>query len=108
MIRDTQKIIPRVRSEVLAGVHIVFSGVIPLDVPQETTDLWKLGHMFGAKCHTDLTSEVTHVVTAKVSVEAEARRELTTDWCSVEPKKLKQQESGVGSRLCVLSGSMTV
>jgi len=64
----TQKIIPWIRSEVLAGAHIVFSGVIPLDVPQETTDFWRLAHMFGAKCYTDLTPLVTHVVTAKVSV----------------------------------------
>ncbi|KAJ3559573.1 hypothetical protein NP233_g11231 [Leucocoprinus birnbaumii] len=67
---DVTNIIPAIRSEVLAGVHIVFSGVIPLDTPQETTEFWKLAHMFGAKCHTDLTSEVTHVVTAKVSLHA--------------------------------------
>ncbi|KXN90103.1 RNA polymerase II subunit A C-terminal domain phosphatase [Leucoagaricus sp. SymC.cos] len=62
---DVTTIIPLIRSEVLAGVHIVFSGVIPLDTPQETTELWGLAHMFGAKCHADLTPEVTHVVTAK-------------------------------------------
>ncbi len=77
-----------------------------LDIPQETTDFWKLAHMFGAKCHTDLTPEVTHVVTAKVDLVsiAEAGWGLTASFCSVEPKKLKQQESAVESRLCVLSG----
>lgn len=45
---------------------MVFSGVIPLDTPQETTEFWRLAHMFGAKCYTDLAPEVTHVVTAKV------------------------------------------
>ncbi|KAF9453897.1 hypothetical protein P691DRAFT_791077 [Macrolepiota fuliginosa MF-IS2] len=62
---DVTRIIPWLRSEVLAGVHIAFSGVIPLDTPQETTEYWRLAHMFGAKCHPDLTPEVTHVVTAK-------------------------------------------
>ncbi|KAF7784248.1 hypothetical protein Agabi119p4_413 [Agaricus bisporus var. burnettii] len=58
-------IIPRLRSEVLGGLHLVFSGVIPLDTPPETTEFWRLARMFGAKCHTDLTPDVTHVITAK-------------------------------------------
>lgn len=74
-----QKIIPWIRSEVLADVHIVFSGVIPLDIPQETTDFWKLAHMFGAKCHTDLTPEVTHVVTAKVRLGIHSRGGVGVD-----------------------------
>ncbi|PFH49674.1 hypothetical protein AMATHDRAFT_147139 [Amanita thiersii Skay4041] len=62
---DVTKIIPQIRSEILAGVHILFSSVIPLDTTPETTEIWRMAHMFGAECSTELTSEVTHVVAAK-------------------------------------------
>jgi len=62
-----QRIIPRIRTEVLAGVHILFSSVIPLDTRPESTEIWKMAHMFGARCSTELTADITHVVAAKVS-----------------------------------------
>ncbi|KAF9566917.1 hypothetical protein CPC08DRAFT_627531 [Agrocybe pediades] len=62
---DVTRIIPRIRSEVFDGVHILFSSVIPLDTPPETTEIWRMAHMFGARCSTELTSEITHVVAAK-------------------------------------------
>ncbi|KAK2461532.1 hypothetical protein APHAL10511_005995 [Amanita phalloides] len=74
---DVTKIIPQLRSEVLAGVHVLFSSVIPLDTKPETTEIWRMAHMFGAKCSTELNSEVTHVVSAKrgtVKVDAARRR----------------------------------
>lgn len=61
----------------LRGVHILFSSVIPLDTKPESTEVWKLAHMFGAKVSTELTSEVTHVVAAKpgtVKVDMARRR----------------------------------
>jgi len=62
--------------------------MLALDIPQETADFWRLGHMFGAECYTDLTAQAMHLVAAKVSVQAEVRRALTSDLCSVvEPKK---------------------
>ncbi|KIL71651.1 hypothetical protein M378DRAFT_1020729 [Amanita muscaria Koide BX008] len=74
---DVTRIIPHIRSEVLGGVHILFSSVIPLDTNAETTEIWRMAHMFGAKCSTELNSEVTHVVSAKrgtVKVDAARRR----------------------------------
>jgi len=62
-----QRIIPRLRSEVFEGVHILFSSVIPLDTQPETTEIWRLAHMFGARVSTELKSDITHVVAAKVS-----------------------------------------
>lgn len=62
---DVTRIIPRLRSEVLEGVHILFSSVIPLDTKPETTEIWRMAHMFGARCSTELTSDITHVVAAK-------------------------------------------
>ncbi|KAJ6623178.1 hypothetical protein B0H10DRAFT_2011552 [Mycena sp. CBHHK59/15] len=74
---DVTLIIPRIRAEVLEGVHILFSSVIPLDTNPEATEIWKMARMFGARCATELTSEVTHVVAAKrgtVKVDAARKR----------------------------------
>ncbi|KAF8203863.1 hypothetical protein BJ912DRAFT_941247, partial [Pholiota molesta] len=62
---DVTNIIPRLRSEVFEGVHILFSSVIPLDTKPESTEIWRMAHMFGAHCSTELTSDITHVVAAK-------------------------------------------
>ncbi|KAI0931282.1 hypothetical protein AcW1_001269 [Taiwanofungus camphoratus] len=74
---DVRVIIPRMRVATLEGVHILFSSVIPLDTRPEATDIWKTAHAFGAKCYTELSSRITHVVAAKrgtVKVDA-ARRQ---------------------------------
>jgi len=63
---DVRTIIPRMRMDTLAGVHILFSSVIPLDTRPEATEIWRTAHAFGAKCYTELSSRITHVVAAKV------------------------------------------
>ncbi|TFY82727.1 hypothetical protein EWM64_g1286 [Hericium alpestre] len=74
---DATSIIPRIRSETLAGVHILFSSVIPLDVRPETTEIWRMAQAFGATCHTELSSRVTHVVAAKRgTVKVDAARKM--------------------------------
>ncbi|TFY63298.1 hypothetical protein EVG20_g6374, partial [Dentipellis fragilis] len=74
---DATIIIPRIRMETLAGVHILFSSVIPLDTKPETTEIWRMAHAFGATCHTELSSQVTHVVAAKRgTVKVDAARKL--------------------------------
>ncbi|KAG6915259.1 hypothetical protein DXG01_012444 [Tephrocybe rancida] len=62
---DVTRIIPRIRTEVLEGVHLLFSSVIPLDTRPESTEIWKMAHMFGARCSTELKGDITHVVAAK-------------------------------------------
>jgi hypothetical protein len=61
-----QIIIPGFRLQTFDGLHILFSSVIPLDTRPESTDIWNLAEAFGASCHTELSSEVTHLVAAKV------------------------------------------
>jgi RNA polymerase II subunit A C-terminal domain phosphatase len=56
------------RADVLCGTHILFSGVIPLDVPPHTAEIYKMARMFGATVANELNSQVTHVVAAKVRV----------------------------------------
>ncbi|KAI0778754.1 hypothetical protein BD413DRAFT_660951 [Trametes elegans] len=62
---DVRTIIPRMRTETLEGCHILFSSVIPLDTRPEATEIWKTAHAFGAKCYTELSPRITHVVAAK-------------------------------------------
>ncbi|TBU49309.1 hypothetical protein BD309DRAFT_947794 [Dichomitus squalens] len=62
---DVRTIIPRIRMDTLAGVHILFTGVIPLNQRPETAEIWKTATAFGAQCHTDLGKHITHVVTNK-------------------------------------------
>ena len=52
--------------DTLEGCHILFSSVIPLDTRPEVTEIWKTAHAFGAKCYTELSGRITHVVAAKV------------------------------------------
>ncbi|KAI0756315.1 hypothetical protein C8Q80DRAFT_1127923 [Daedaleopsis nitida] len=61
---DVRTIIPRLRRDVLAGCHLLFTGIIPIATPPETAEIWKTATTFGAQCHTELSSMVTHVVTA--------------------------------------------
>ena len=63
-----QAIIPAIRQMTFAGLGIVFSSVIPLDVPPETTDIWRTATAFGAECYKELNPRVTHVVANKVGL----------------------------------------
>ncbi|KAF8478879.1 hypothetical protein JB92DRAFT_3278382 [Gautieria morchelliformis] len=74
---DVKTIIPRIRAETLAGTHLLFSSVIPLDVDPPSSEIWRTAEVFGATCHTALSRDVTHVVAAKrgtIKVDA-ARRQ---------------------------------
>ncbi|GJE86193.1 RNA polymerase II subunit A C-terminal domain phosphatase [Phanerochaete sordida] len=62
---DVRLIIPSMRQTVLAGCHIMFSSVIPLDTRAETSETWRIAVMFGAKCYTELSPRITHLVAAK-------------------------------------------
>jgi hypothetical protein len=46
------------RSETLGGVYILFSSVIPLDTRPGATEIWRMVHMFGARCSTELNSDI--------------------------------------------------
>lgn len=59
-------IIPAIRQMTFAGFRIVFSSVIPLDVPPEATDIWRTAVAFGAECYKELNPRITHVVANKV------------------------------------------
>ncbi|KAE8214124.1 hypothetical protein CF327_g2438 [Tilletia walkeri] len=62
---DAANIIAEMKAQVLKGCHIVFSGVVPLGQNLELSDPWRTATEFGARCHRDLTSSVTHLVAAR-------------------------------------------
>lgn len=62
-----QAIIPAIRQMTFAGFRVVFSSVIPLDVPPESTDIWRTATAFGAECYKELNPRITHIVANKVS-----------------------------------------
>lgn len=48
--------------QVLAGVVILFSRIIPLEHEPESHPLWRLAVRFGARCAKGMSADVTHVV----------------------------------------------
>ncbi|KAK0539670.1 CTD phosphatase Fcp1 [Tilletia horrida] len=62
---DVANMIAQMKSKVLRGCHIVFSGVVPLGQNLETSEPWRTATEFGARCYRDLTSSVTHLVAAR-------------------------------------------
>ena len=62
---DIKVVMPEMKSKVLAGVVIVFSGVIPLlmDVQNAEVSLW--AKSFGARVSTKIGRDTTHVITAR-------------------------------------------
>ncbi|KAI0699349.1 hypothetical protein C8T65DRAFT_581279 [Cerioporus squamosus] len=66
---DVRTIIPRMRSDTLAGCRILFTSIVPTGVRPETTEIWKTATAFGAECYTELTPLITHVVAAKLGTE---------------------------------------
>ncbi|VDC08041.1 unnamed protein product [Peniophora sp. CBMAI 1063] len=79
-------IISRMRSETLSGCTLVFSSVIPLDLPPERAELWRLATSFGAACRKSLTKDVTHLVAAKRGTQkvaqAKGMKDVSVVWVS--------------------------
>nr|XP_003705054.1 PREDICTED: RNA polymerase II subunit A C-terminal domain phosphatase isoform X2 [Megachile rotundata] len=55
-------IIPRVRAQVLKGVHITFSGLIPTHQKIHQSRAYKVARAFGAEVSQELTDKTTHLV----------------------------------------------
>ena len=77
IIPDLKEIIPRVKKQTLAGVNIVFSGVIPTNMPFEKSKMFLMAKSLGANVTRGLISQqdgsplerTTHVVAAKFGTE---------------------------------------
>ena len=72
---DLKSIVPYVRKKVLKGAHIVFSGMVPLNMPIEKSRAYIVASALGATIQTDIVvsktksgkdpSATTHLVAAK-------------------------------------------
>ncbi|KAL1962079.1 hypothetical protein VTN77DRAFT_607 [Rasamsonia byssochlamydoides] len=87
LVPDIKVVMPQIKREVLDGVNIVFSGVLPLGTDTQNADISLWAKSFGAVISTKIGSKTTHLVagrnrTAKVR---EATRYpkikiVTTQW----------------------------
>ncbi|CAD6571192.1 MAG: Carboxy-terminal domain (CTD) phosphatase [Tremellales sp. Tagirdzhanova-0007] len=66
---DVELIIPDLKSKVLAGCKLVFSGVNPRHVLPESSEIWLAAESFGAQCLSEVTNDTTHCVTAAQGTE---------------------------------------
>ncbi|KAG0012900.1 Carboxy-terminal domain (CTD) phosphatase [Entomortierella chlamydospora] len=96
---DVKAIIHSMKSEVLKGVNVVFSGVIPKHQNPEKTDIWRQADGFGAHCLHEVDSRVTHVVAAQLGTEKvmKARRRknikiVRPEWLYHSIAKWKKQD----------------
>ena len=51
---DLKKIIPQLRQSVIKGANILFTGVVPTNMPSERSPEWNTARAFGAKVHSRL------------------------------------------------------
>lgn len=65
LVPDIKTVLPSVKSKVLAGVVIVFSGVVPVGVDVGSTDSAILARSFGARIEENVGRWTTHVVAAR-------------------------------------------
>eukprot|EP00879_Flechtneria_rotunda_P009025 GHRR01009450.1.p1 GENE.GHRR01009450.1~~GHRR01009450.1.p1 ORF type:complete len:161 (-),score=50.12 GHRR01009450.1:1665-2147(-) len=59
---DIRNIMAAEKRQVLAGVCLVFSRVIPLEANPRQHPLWQLAEQFGAVCEMQCSDNTTHVV----------------------------------------------
>ena len=78
---DLKEIIPKLRNSVLQDCRVLFTGVIPTNVPPERCPEWNTARAFGATVHTTLVGNcdkmpTTHLIVGKVGTSKlhEARR----------------------------------
>lgn len=64
-VPDIKDVLPSVKSSILAGIVIVFSGVVPLGVDVGSTDSAILARSFGARIEDNVGKSTTHVVAAR-------------------------------------------
>ncbi|EPY52460.1 CTD phosphatase Fcp1 [Schizosaccharomyces cryophilus OY26] len=66
---NVERIIPSMKSKVLKGCRILFSGVIPLGIDVVTSDIARWATSFGAQIVVDFDQSPTHLIAAKIRTE---------------------------------------
>ncbi|PNS14280.1 RNA polymerase II subunit A C-terminal domain phosphatase [Sphaceloma murrayae] len=73
-IPDVTTIMAQIKSSILRGVHIVFSGVLPLGTPTQSHDLAVWARSFGAGVEENITKRTTHVIASPARRTAKVRQ----------------------------------
>lgn len=68
-IPDLKTLIPQLKSEVLVGISIVFSGLVPNNVKIEYSRPYLIATNLGAKVQDSITEETTHLVAASTGTQ---------------------------------------
>ncbi|KAL4431258.1 hypothetical protein ABPG75_006514 [Micractinium tetrahymenae] len=68
------------RQQVLRGVRLVFTRVIPLETEPSSHPLWRLAESFGARCSTVLDGTTTHVVAGASGTEKVLQARAAGKW----------------------------
>lgn len=86
-VPDLKKVIPEVRSQVLKGTKLVFSGLVPTHIKLEQSKAYQVARSLGAEVTQDLEDDTTHLVavrpgTAKVNAGRRKKnlKIVTPDW----------------------------
>jgi len=84
---DLKTVIPYVKKKALAGVHMVFSGVVPTQIPMERSKPFLLARSLGATVSSKIDIQTTHLVAARLGTAKvnDARKQggisiVTPDW----------------------------
>ena len=65
MVPDVKTVMPRIKRSVLDGVVIVLSGVVPLGMDIQTSDIALWAKSFGAQVDEDIGKRTTHLIAAR-------------------------------------------
>jgi RNA polymerase II subunit A C-terminal domain phosphatase len=68
-IPDLKTLVPQLKSEVLVGISIVFSGLVPNNVKIEYSRPYLIATNLGAKVQDSITEETTHLVAASTGTQ---------------------------------------
>ena len=69
LVPDVKEVMPAIKTAVLAGVVLVFSGIVPLGVDPVTSELGRWVRSFGATVRLRVSSQVTHLVAARAETQ---------------------------------------
>lgn len=86
-VPDLKQVIPNVRSQVLKGCNLVFSGLVPTHIKLVNSKAYQVARSLGANVTQDLQEDTTHLVAVRpgtAKVNAGRRRKnikiVTPDW----------------------------
>lgn len=68
-IPDLKELIPKLKSEVLVGIAITFSGLVPNNVKIEYSRPYLIAKNLGAKVSNEISEETTHLVAASMGTQ---------------------------------------